>query len=191
MSIDPGIKNFALGIENVCLETIEAVDDLSLKMECAQTVYFNNFALTDGTTREITSLLDSLEHLWSVCDVVLVERQVQFRGIINTKALRVAHHCLSYFEMRHPTATVVDYQASCKTRVLCAPRGMTKPQRKKWSTETAATVLRERGDTESLLKRAHLGCKLDDVSDCMLMCLAYAVTLTSRGRKRVRPKSST
>lgn len=185
LAIDPGVKNFAISIEHVCCDTLSAVDDMETKLECAQTIFFNTFTITDGSTREVTRVLDTLEHLWKTCTVILVERQMQFRGTVNTKALRIAHHCLTYFELRHTGADVIDYQASNKTRVLGAPKGMTKPQRKKWSVAKTGDVLRARGDIASLEKRGSMGRKLDDVSDCMLMCLSYAVIETNK-RKKVK-----
>jgi|SRR5690606_6200788 len=175
-AIDPGIKNFAFCVENVCTDTISCIPDIDLKLLCSETIFFDNFIIDPPTTKTITGLLKKYNHIWSMCDVVLVERQMQFKGIINSNALRVAHHCLSFFELLYPSINVINYQASRKTVVLDAPKGLTKPQRKKWSITKADEIYTARGDTYSLTKRANAEYKLDDVSDCLLMCLAYTIT---------------
>ena len=183
-AIDPGIKNFAFSIENVDVDTVRGIRDLSTLVLCSETVFFANIELCDTTTRELTRVLNLYTHLWEQVDVVLVERQMQFRSIINTKALRVAHHCLSYFELSFHEMVVVDFPSSNKTRVLGAPSGMTKPQRKKWSVAYASEILEERGDCETIKMRETMGRKLDDVSDCLLMCMAYT-SLKYRCKKKV------
>lgn len=202
-AIDPGVKNFAFGVESVCTDTIHSLGrtvgsrsqrsglgsrmgvrrDIDTAVLCGESIAFENAAIdiSDGITKGVTAHLDKFVYLWDQCDVVLVEKQMQFKGVVNVDAVRVAHHCLSYFELRYPHIRVVDYASGNKTRVLGAPPGMTKPQRKKWSVDFATSVLALRGDTESLAKRETMdkkgivGNKLDDVSDCMLMCLSYAI----------------
>lgn len=175
-AIDPGIKNFAFCVENVCQETMRNTTDTDLKLLCSETIFFDNFIIDPPTTQTITNLLKQYSHVWSMCDVVLVERQIQFKGVINTNALRVAHHCLSFFELLYPSVRVISYQASRKTIALNAPKGLTKPQRKKWSILKAGEIYTARGDTYSLNKRSNVSYKLDDVSDCLLMCLSYSIS---------------
>jgi hypothetical protein len=184
-AIDSGVKNFALSIECVLDEALGMdVDIVSL---CSETLFFHNYALDpEDPVRSVTRILDSLSEYWDGCDVVLVERQVQYRGVVNTAALRIAHHCLSYFSILRPSIKCIDYPSSNKTKQLGAPNGLTKPERKKWSIQYADNVLERRGDTvtqgvrKSMAEKrpresgAPMGTKLDDVSDCMLMCLAYA-----------------
>lgn len=177
-AIDPGIKNFAFSVENVCTNTILETKDNELKLLCSETIFFDNFIIDPPTTQTITNLLKRYDHIWSICDIVLVERQMQFKGIINTDALRVSHHCLSFFELLYPSVHVINYQASRKTVVLNAPKGLTKPERKKWSILKATQIYNDRGDTYSHNKRLNASYKLDDVSDCLLMCLSYIITHT-------------
>lgn len=185
-AIDPGVNNFAVGIENLCLDTMHG-SDADTALLCGETVFCNNFTLSSAKTSEVTRVLDSLHEYWTMCDTVLVERQMQFRTVINTKAIRIAHHCLSYFELKYPHITAIEYQSSNKTRVLGAPAGLTKPQRKKWSVETATKILTCRGDVSTLVLRESLDKKLDDISDCMLMCLAYGITI-SRSKSKNKPR---
>lgn len=186
LAIDPGILNFAFSVENVCTDTISALVDTQTQCLCGETVVFDNIALDSGSTREVTRVLDKYTHIWAMCDVVLVEKQMQFRGIINTKAIRIGHHCLSYFELRYPAATTIDYLSSNKTRVIGAPKGLTKPQRKKWSIQTVDNILERRGDIKTLELRRNLECKLDDVSDCTLMCLSYCIMQARKCRRTKR-----
>lgn len=181
-AIDPGVKNFALSIECVLDDVLGT--DAKLVTLASETLFFHNYALdAKDPVRDVTRILDSLSEYWNECDVVLVERQVQYRGIVNTAALRIAHHCLSYFSILRPAIKCVDYPSSNKTKQLGAPEGLTKPERKKWSVQYADNVLRQRGDTAFLSARGKMVAKLDDVSDCMLMCLAYACN-NKRAHKR-------
>ncbi len=181
-AIDPGVNNFAVGIENLCTETMRGCD-VDTACMCGETVFCDNFTLASSATADVTRVLDSLHEYWILCDVVLVERQMQFRTVINTKAIRIAHHCLSYFELKYPHITAIEYQSSNKTRVLGAPQGLSKPQRKKWSVDTADRILHSRGDTYTLARRNSLAKKLDDISDCMLMCLSYGVSRSKSKNK--------
>ncbi len=174
-AFDPGVRNFAFGVENIDEEYLPFLDLESIYL-CGETIFCSNNSLENGETRTVTALLDQHSDLWERCDVVLVEKQMQFKNVINTQAIRIAHHCMSYFELKYPHLTVVHYASTCKTRVLGAPPKMTKPQRKKWSTETAARILSLRGDVATLAKRDAMTCKLDDISDCMLMCISYMVS---------------
>jgi hypothetical protein len=178
-AIDPGVANFAVSVENVDDAALGA--DADTVARSAETVHFQNTVLdARRLTKSVTAALDALDWVWRACDVVLVEHQVQYRGAVNTRPLRVAHHCLSYFELRYPGVTVLDYPAARKTQVLGAPRGLAKHKRKKWAVDYAHAVLADRGDTAAVAARAAATTKLDDVSDCMLMCLAYAVEHASR-----------
>jgi hypothetical protein len=180
-AIDSGVKNFALSIECVLDEVIGLdVDTVALSSE---TLYFQNHELNPvDPVQNVTRILDSLSEYWTKCGVVLVERQVQYRGIVNTAALRIAHHCLSYFSILYPTLKCIDYPSANKTQQLGAPSGLSKPERKKWSTRYAERVLRERGDLQALSVRENMHAKLDDVSDCLLMCIAYASSKKSKSR---------
>jgi len=174
-AIDPGIKNFAFGIENICTETFKNVSCVNTKLLCSETIYFENINLEIFDTKYLTNVLDKYNYLWEQCDVILVEKQMQFKNIINTKIIRIAHHCLSYFEIKYPHIVVIHYPSSNKTRVLNAPHGMTKPQRKKWSISKVDEILNNRGDNITIEKRNQMISKLDDVSDCILMCLTYCI----------------
>lgn len=174
-AIDPGINNFAFGIENICVDTFKNTDCIDLKYLCSETIFFDNIRLETFSTKHLSDVLEKYHTLWEQCDVILVEKQMQFKNIINTKIIRIAHHCLSYFEIKYPNIKVIEYSSSNKTRVLKAPQGLTKPQRKKWSIDISNQILNNRFDTFSIEKRKNMNCKLDDVSDCMLMCLSYII----------------
>lgn len=182
-AIDSGVKNFALSIECVLDDALGT--DAEVVLLASETLFFGNYCLDAANpVDDVTRILDALSGYWRECDVVLVERQVQYRGVVNTAALRIAHHCLSYFRLKHPAIVAVDYPSANKTRLLGAPDGMTKPERKKWAVAYAGAVYAKRGDTRTAARRENMPTKLDDVSDCLLMCLAYA-TRKKPGRVKI------
>jgi hypothetical protein len=188
-AIDPGIKNFAISVESIETETFSSLvrgGDIQSALLCAETLFVDvQHITTPDPIHGITDLLKTYSWIWETCDVVLIERQMQFKGIVNHACLRVSHHCMSYLYLMYPRVKVVEYQSSNKTRVLDAPVGMTKPQRKKWSVATVTKILADRGDVATLGKFTGLsdtGQKLDDICDCILMCLTYTIMVSKRKR---------
>ena len=100
---------------------------------------------------------------------------MSFRGKQNTMALKLGQHCYSYFVFKYKnTKKIIEFPAYHKTQVLGAPRKLTKPQRKKWAIEKAYSILAEREDYDNLVL-LHSVKKRDDISDCILMNIAYTI----------------
>lgn len=185
-AIDPGVKNLAISVENIdtdSFSTLVKKKDISTALLCAETLYSYVHDITDVDTIDgVTNILITYSWIWEMCDVILIERQIQFKGVVNNTCLRVSHHCMSFFYFFYPSLIVKDYPSSNKTRVLSAPKGMSKRQRKQWSTDVVTQLFIDRGDTSSTQYLEYTksnGQKLDDICDCVLMCLTYAI-VTSR-----------
>ena len=149
-----------------------------------------NTDLTDGKKGEIdmmkvsqamTAFLDTYRDVWRKVDIVLVEHQMNFgRMKSNVKATRLSHHCMSYFLIKHPRCSVVEYPAYHKTQMLgChkikGKRGykaIKKIDRKKWSVEEALRLYEVRCDEDSLnfLRKSK---KKDDLADTLLQLQSY------------------
>lgn len=144
-----------------------------------------NRGLDNDILHNMTELLDKYHDLWTVCDVILIEEQMHFRGKNNVKALKAAQHCATYFLVRYGRKiNVIDYDANLKYKVNGAPKvrkitkagkisysSMDKPARKKWSPTEARKILTQRGDAHYL--KLMTGAKADDLADCLLQALSY------------------
>lgn len=183
-AIDPGVNNFAIAVEHVDIDLAKELDDVD-KFYASETVFYTTAKL-DSTDigKSLISFLDSLEVL-SKCDVILVERQMQFKNIINTNALYVSHCCLTYVSIKYPNIQCINYNASNKTKLMQCPDKLSKPLRKKWAVNTVNSILEQRGDLLCLEARRQCKSKIDDISDCTLMCLSFII-LFCKGKYKSR-----
>jgi hypothetical protein len=218
LSMDMGTKNFAFWVDaypqNVLEQknTLEYLPDgrptektarlIEAMSSAGRTVLFANTDVSCGddtktvvsgdTLCTITELLDYHKDIFSQCDYIVVETQMQFGKLRNPKAIRVAHHVQSYFYiMFGRLARVIDFPAYNKTQVLGAPKvpsvtkkGFTrykavdKPTRKKWACTVAEDILLARRDWDSIDKLEDMK-KKDDVSDCLLQSIAFLLLHSS------------
>ena len=74
-------------------------------------VLLRNVDLTDNTDkskyfdieicRNMNDLLDEYQEIWDEVDIIIVEKQMSFRGKINTMALKLGQNCQSYFMLNY------------------------------------------------------------------------------------------
>tara|TARA_Y100000389_G_scaffold157097_1_gene158151 strand:- start:8236 stop:8907 length:672 start_codon:yes stop_codon:yes gene_type:complete len=214
--MDMGIRNFAFWVDTYDRRELPNIAGTGLHYQpngeptdatreiiervamIGKTVFFSNedVATGDDTRTEVSSdtlctiseLLDSHVDIFSKCDYIVVERQMQFGKVRNPKAIRVAHHVQSYFLMMFGRlANIVDFPAYHKTQVLGAPKIKTttkkgtvrykavdKPARKKWAVKIAEDVLLARCDSVAIEKIEDMK-KKDDVSDCLIQGIAFVL----------------
>lgn len=123
----------------------------------------------------ITNLLDEYKSYWDKCSIILIEQQMSFKKGHNTMALKVAQHVFSYFTFCYSTfKEIIEFPAYHKTKILGAPKKLTKPQRKKWAIEKANNIWTDRNDNVILDYVKQIK-KKDDVSDCFLMCNCFGI----------------
>ena len=147
--------------------TIKALENIQIQTE-DKGVHVGN-----DTLCELTNILDRYCPLWDDCGVILIEKQMGFGKQHNTLGLRIAQHCLSYFLIRyHKFKDIIEYPAYNKTQILGAPKGMSKPERKKWAIMKAREIIK---CPEALEKWSSFK-KKDDVSDCVCMCFSYLIS---------------
>jgi hypothetical protein len=147
---------------------------------------------TIDTRRAIIEHLESQRQLFENVDIVVIEQQffktysfgkkgkpigVKGGGEANVKAIKIAEDVVMWFLMRYPFKEIVMFPSTDKTAMLGAPKGLTKPQRKKWSTEYCTQLFEKRGDDYILdtfkRKKKLQKQKLDDMCDAMLQCQAF------------------
>ena len=202
-SFDIGKKNFAFVIEEIDLDKLKFVQNipknirynsdglstsifnktLSSLYQCGKVLLFRNLDLTGDCNKKayldpkiffnMNTELDKYKKYWDKCSIFIIEKQMAFKGKRNTMALKLGQHCFSYFIFNYGvTKKTIEFSAYYKTQILGAQKKLTKPQRKKWAIEKALSILAEREDYENL---THLNTvkKKDDISDCILMNIAY------------------
>jgi hypothetical protein len=176
-SIDPGTKNYAIRIadrDNVARKSI--------------TIYYNKWELDpplatddpdvsiDRTYTSLSNKLISITDLLEQVDVLIVERQLP----INYNSTRVMQHTVACFEHvfrqnktgRYPIICLVAPQL--KGKMLGAPRGLPKPELKKWSVEVTFDIL-ETNEDEWALSKIEAERKKDDLADVVTQYEAFCL----------------
>lgn len=164
-AFDIGSKNFAFCIRERENDKTLLLENLDLTID---TEDFNDILLN------LIDEMDRRKEHWNRCDIFLIEKQMHFRGKYNVKALKIAQHLLTYLLMNYKkTKEIIDYPAFHKTKVLDAPKKMTKPQRKKWAVEKALELLEKtEPNYYNMIKKAK---KKDDLADVYLMVSALFI----------------
>ena len=151
-----------------------------------KTLKVENKDLTEGCNKKeyldprtyinMYNVLDSYKHIWDKCSVFIIEQQMSFgHRKNNTMALKLGQHCYSYFLFNYGVfKEVVEFPAYHKTKVLGAPKKMSKPERKDWAVEKAMSLLSQRGDMDIVDKLSSRK-KRDDMSDCVLMSVSFSI----------------
>jgi hypothetical protein len=147
--IDPGIKNCAVRVAQRKGDTITTI--LQTKTS------FENY------TDVMKYFIDLRPHLL-MCHYIIVESQLR----VNYDLIRMSQHIMSTIMLlvmdQGLRPLVIEVDATLKSRMLDAPKGLTKPQLKKWTTHMALRILESRGDHETvkLIQKAK---KKDDHGD--------------------------
>ena len=109
-------------------------------------------------------IMDSYKDVWSKCEIFLIERQM----VVNLQALKLSHYLEAYLKIHYPTAKVLNYNASMKTKKLGAVGLKNKTDRKKWAIQYASRIL----DGDNLKYFQHL-LKQDDIADVVCMIESF------------------
>jgi hypothetical protein len=193
-SFDIGIKNFAFCVEESKHETYnlplcERYTDLGIPTNkmCSilENIYNNgNILLLEKYNLEssrcnqnvfvkLTAILDQYGDYWDKCNVILIEKQMQYKKKINPTALKIAQHTYSYFVFKYAKfKEILEYPAKNKTKVLGC--GTDVKNIKKWAIEKALYICNKRNDTTSL-DIINKNKKKDDYSDTIIQLQSYKV----------------
>ena len=114
--------------------------------------------------QSLFKVMDDYSNYWEKCKTFLIERQMTK----NLQALKLSHFVEAYLKMHYPSAKIINYNASLKTKKFGAKNLKTKFDRKKWTINYTLELLQ--GENlryfESLSKQ-------DDVADVVCMIEAY------------------
>lgn len=118
-------------------------------------------------------VLDNHKEYWDNCVAFVIEEQMNFQNKRNHMAVKLGQHCMSYFLFQYANfKKTVEFPARNKTRVLGAPKKMSKPQRKSWAVREMMSILINRGDKDTLT-RITSSRKKDDMADVIMQLQSY------------------
>jgi len=175
ISIDPGIRNFALRVESrgftdssYPIKTL-VFDKLHIK-EAERRLDEDN---TDNLYVLLSNFLDQYLEIFKTCHLVLIERQMPF----NYKATRVAQHTLSYFMIHlknlKPLAMICEIDSKLKGKELGASNHLNERGIKAWAIEKAKELSTKRRDYDALEILNKHKKKADDLSDTICQIEAF------------------
>lgn len=110
--------------------------------------------LDNPTRLNFLKHLYAYKWLWDTCDIFVIEQQYvnlfgRQRGI-NVDALKLEEATVMWFLEHYPQKVVRTFGSLYKTKVLQAPKKMSKPERKKWATAKALSIFQDRNDREAV-----------------------------------------
>lgn len=148
----------------------------------------SNNILDNEVLYNMNDLLDKYGPYWDNCEYFVIEQQMQFGKFKrNPKALKLGHHCQSYFMFRYGRLrNVVEFPAYHKTQILGCKKikgqkykngnyrwkSIDKPSRKKWAVTKATEILSKRKELHIIndIKRVT---KKDDLADTLIQLQAF------------------
>ena len=185
MSIDPGIRNCGLRVEQRRLLDNVLVDVKTVIMvrinfneEDSQGERKDSGTVTLDTSYYTRSadILDQFIPYAIQCQYILIESQLP----INYSMVRMSQHLITYLcvgvKNRGYRPLIIEIDPHLKSRLLNAPTKMKKPELKKWCRQKALEVLLARGDNvghDAILKVG----KGDDMGDTVCQCEAWWIIL--------------
>lgn len=162
LGMDPGTRNFAIGIETrtwggqgACVTLFKF--GVRNKVEEKQQNFCTDFI----------NVLEEYAEYWPHIHLIILERQMSE----NFEVHRMGQHALTYFLLKCPQAIILEINPKIKGRVLDAPKGINYSTLKKWSVEKGKEILEKRNDKFGL-SQLH-GRKLDDKCDVICEVEAF------------------
>lgn len=119
--------------------------------------------------RTLHSVLQSNIEMFRTIDTILVEQQMSARHNTNVQALKISQHVLAFFYIHFPEKEILEFQSFYKTMVFGCFENK-KNDRKKFAVTKASEIC-----TTDPVALDMFGSftKKDDISDCLLMCVAF------------------
>lgn len=175
-TIDIGYRNFAICIEKLKFPIIKTTNiiyqgDITFFKKIDFGVRTKDGIKDRKIFCNCQDFLDSIIDKLKQCDIILLEQQLRKNPFAQKFEMFVYSYLIFMFrEFKYYSA----FPAKHKTKVLKAPSGLDKPQRKKWCIEKCYEILTDRQDKETLsLLSSHK--KADDLSDTFCMIQAWKI----------------
>jgi hypothetical protein len=149
---------------------IVLLENVDLTMECDNTLLLDPLVFVN-----MNSILTRYKSYWDKCSVIIIEQQMGFGTKINYTALKLGQHCFSYFIFNYANfKQVIEFPSYHKTKLLGAPKKISKTERKKWAVKKALEILHDRRDLDNIKKINSIK-KKDDVSDVIVQLQSYKI----------------
>jgi len=175
ISIDPGIRNYALRVEERSIQT----SSYPIKTLVFEKLRISN---KDRELSEISEcmiykllskFLDKYLKVFKTCHIIIIEKQMPF----NYKATRIAQHTLTYF-MTHlknisTYPLIYEISAKLKGKELGASSHLNERGIKVWAVEKATELLELRKDENGLQILKKNKKKADDLADTVCQIEAF------------------
>jgi hypothetical protein len=172
ISIDPGVKNYAVRYERWYPNAY------------VQSVFFTVTSFVyiqpDGSTniyRQIKDFLSQLEPYFNEINYVIVEKQLP----INYRSTVIQNYTIAYFNDKLADLPllpdIISLSPRVKGRYLGAPSTLNKRGLKLWAVEKALHICQQRGDEFSLsiLKKSR---KKDDLADTIVQVVSFFLAIS-------------
>lgn len=146
----------------ILLENVDLTENCNKKEYLDPLIFIN-----------MNKVLDKYQSYWDTCTSFIIEQQMGFGKKRNYMALKLGQHCFSYFIFNYANfKDTIDYPAYYKTKVLGAPKKISKYQRKMWAVNKAMDILSDRNDFDNI-KSITSRKKRDDVADVIVQLQSY------------------
>ena len=175
VSIDPGIVNCGVYINCINTETNQETSIYMARLE------FNREENHYSSSLKVLDQLEDSEKYFSSAHYIVIESQMA----VSYDNTRMAQHLITYFmtklKNKGNRPLVIEFNSQSKTRLLDCPKGLKKPQYKKWCREKAISFLEERKNKkeEKFITCLKVVNKGDDMGDAV--CQMYAWMKVMRG----------
>lgn len=149
------------------------LDNIDLTYDCDGSKYIDPRLFVN-----MNHELDKYKHYWNKCTSIIIEQQMGFGKKRNYMALKLGQHCFSYFVFHYSNfKTIIEFPSYNKTKILGAPKKISKYQRKIWAVQKAIEILSCRMDvstTEQEFEKLIVSRKkADDMSDVITQLQAF------------------
>lgn len=177
VSIDPGIKNYAIRIEKRVNETVTTIvmDKFSIQTD----------SIICKTYQMLTDFLNKYKEFYDYCDLIIIEKQLPK----NYKAVRISQHTITYFSIylfnKPLLPMIIELDPKIKNKVLNIPKNIKSKQLKIWSVNKAKELLIQRNDYNGI-KILNNFKKQDDLSDAICQIEAFFLYLKLLNIKQPR-----
>lgn len=110
--------------------------------------------------------MERFKKIWNTCDIFIIEQQYfntgfkgkkpkfgganQPNGGANIDAIKIGEATFMWLLQKYPDVPIMYFGSQYKTQIFGAPWKMTKPERKKWSTNKAKMIYTERKDEDMI-----------------------------------------
>lgn len=180
IAFDIGIRNLAFSMVHFNKHESKMNDIKEYIKSIMNIKYIDNFdSIFENDSHYIDyykntfTYLKTLNKIWEQTNIILIEKQLTTYKFLNIQSLKMSQHIMAFFLLNYPQIKIIEYPASCKTKILFNQSISLKKDRKLWAINQIYWFL----DNDPIaLDWFNCFKKKDDISDSILMCITYFYT---------------